>query len=167
MEFGVVTIANVASAMSVLAAVGLGALQIRQMRKTRALFTAAELVHSLQSQEFARSVRLVLSLPDEADPALIRDDPEMAAAVLSLSHVYESLGVLVFYRVIHLHLVDDLMGGYVRECWLKLAPYVKMRRDEMGVSYGEWFQWLCERMQSFPSPGKDQGAHVAHRGWRP
>ena len=163
----VAMIANLASAVSVVVAVSFGVLQIRQMRKTRALFTSAELVHAMQTQEFARSVRLVLTLPDEADVALVRDNAEMAQAVLSLSHVFESLGVLVFHRIIHLHLVDDLMGGYIRECWTKMRPYVLFRRSEMGVYYGEWMQWLAERMESFPSPGKNIGAYIAHRAWKP
>lgn len=160
-------IANVASAISVVVALGFGVLQIRQMRKTRALFTSAELVHAMQTPEFAESVRLVLTLPVKADPALIRDNPEMARAVLNLSHVYESLGVLVYHRIIHLHLVDDLMGGYVRESWAKIGPYVFSRREELGVYYGEWMQWLAERMDEYPSPGKNRGAHVAHKSWKP
>ena len=160
-------LANVASAVSVVVAVGFGALQIHQMRRTRALFTSAELVRTIQTPEFANSVRLVLTLPNRADPALIRENAEMARAVLTLSHVYESLGVLVYHRIIHLHLVDDLMGGYVRESWTKIGPYVLSRREEIGVYYGEWMQWLAERMADYPSPGKDRGAHIAHKTWKP
>jgi hypothetical protein len=151
----------------VVVAVVMGWLQIRQMRKTRALFTSAELVHSMQTPEFARSVQLVLTLPDAADPALVRDNAEMAAAVLLLSHVFESLGVLVYHRILHLHLVDDLMGGYVRESWKKLKPHVEARRQELGPYYGEWMQWLAEKLDEFPSPGKKDGAHRTHRRWRP
>lgn len=160
-------VANVASALSVVIALSFGVLQIHQMRKTRALFTSAELVRAIQTAEFANSVRLVLTLPDDADPSLISENPEMARAVLTLSHVYESLGVLVYHRVIHLHLVDDLMGGYVRESWTRVRPYMLLRRAEVGVYYGEWMQWLAERMADYPSPGKDRGAHVAHKGWKP
>ena len=150
-----------------LVAVVLGTLQIRQMRKTRALFTSAELVHAMQTADFANSVRLVMTLPDYAPPALVAEDPVMAAAVLSLSHVFESLGVLVYHRIIHLHLVDDLMGGYVRQSWRKLQPYIESRRGELGVYYGEWMQWLAERLDKYPSPGKQGGAHVTHKRWKP
>ncbi len=161
------TLANVASAVAVLVAVVLGTLQIRQMRMTRALFTSAELVHAMQTADFASSVRLVMTLPDYAPPSRVADDPEMAAAVLSLSHVFESLGVLVYHRIIHIHLVDDLMGGYVRQSWRKLKPYVESRRSEVGVYYGEWMQWLAERLDQFPSPGKEGGAHLTHKKWKP
>jgi hypothetical protein len=167
MPLDLATLANLASATAVVVAVVFGTLQLGQMRKTRALFTATELVHAMQTTEFTRSVRLVLALPDDVDPGYIRRDPELTAAVQAVSHLYESLGVLVFYRVVHLHLVDDLMGGYVRESWRRLRPYVESRRAELGVYYGEWMQWLAEQLDRHPSPGKAQGAHIAHRGWRP
>ena len=104
---------------------------------------------------------------ETADPALIRNDSEMTAAVFYLGHVYESLGVLVFHRILPLHLVDDLMGGYLRQSFAKLRPYMESRRQELGVSYAEWMEWLAERLIAHPSPGKSKGAHIAHRDWRP
>ncbi len=163
----VTLVAQLASAVAVVVAVIFGTLQIRQMRKTRALFALAELVRSMQTPEFTRSVRMVLALPDRADPSAIRDDNEMATAVFAVSHVFESLGVLVFHRIVHINLVDDLMGGYVRVSWMKLAPYVEAQRLEIGGYYGEWMQWLAERLLEHPSEGKVRGAHVAHRLWRP
>ncbi len=161
------TLANVASAMAVLVAALLGTLQIRQMVKTRALFTSTELVRAMLTADFTRSVRLVMTLPDHADPLLIQNSPDMSAAVLSLSHVFESIGVLVFHRILPLHLVDDLMGGYVRQSWRKCRPHIEVRRRELGVSYGEWMQWLAEKLDEHPSPGKHLGAHLAHKRWRP
>ena len=163
----IATLANLASGLAVIVAVIFGSLQVQHMARTRALFTAAELVRAMLTREFSLSVRKVLTLPDHADPELIRQNEEMADAVLSLSHVFESLGVLVFHRVIPLHLVDDLMGGYIRQCWRKIRPYVEVRRKELGISYGEWLQWLAERIEQFPSPGKQEGAHFSHRDWKP
>lgn len=163
----IATLAQLASSVAVIVAVIFGVLQLRQSAKTRYLLGATELVRAMQTAEFARSVRVVLALPDEASLESVRDDSEVASAILSLSHVYESLGVLVFHRVVPLHLVDDLMGGYVRRTWQKVARHVEARRAEYGVFYGEWMQWLAERLREHPSPGKDIGAHVAHRSWAP
>ncbi|MSP55704.1 MAG: hypothetical protein EXR69_08905 [Myxococcales bacterium] len=159
--------ADIASAFAVGVAVLFGSLQIREMGKTRALFTSTDLGHAMLTAEFTRSVRDVMQLPDHADPLLVSEDPEVGAAVLSLSHVFECLGVLVFHRIVSLHLVDDLMGGYVRQSWRRVRPHVEVRRKEMGVSYGEWMQWLAERLDEHPSPGKSDGAYAAHRKWRP
>ncbi len=160
-------IASLASALALIVAVVFGILQIRHMGKTRALFASAELVHAMQSTEFTRSIAGVERLPDAADPDLIRMDPATLAAVGHISHILETLGVLVYYRVVPIHVVDDLLGGYVRMCWRKLRPLSESRRREMGISYGEWMQWLAERLETYPSPGKGQGAHIAHKDWRP
>jgi hypothetical protein len=160
-------LANLASTLAVVVALIFGTLQVRQMIKTRSLFTAAELVRIIQTPEFTSSIRLVLTLPNAASPEKVYGDPEMAAAVLTISHFYESIGVLVYHRILPLHLVDDLMGGYVRQSWRKLSPAVLSRREELGVYFGEWMQWLAERMDEYPSPGKNSGAHVTHRDWKP
>lgn len=160
-------LATLVSSAAVLVAVTIGAMQIRQMVKTRALFTASELVRTVQTVEFARSVRVVLALPIDADPESIESDPERLTAVLAVTHFYESIGVLVFHRVLPLHLVDHLLGGYVRQCWPRVARHTEARRTALGVYYGEWAQWLAERLVEHPAPGKAIGAHLAHRRWRP
>jgi hypothetical protein len=75
--------------------------------------------------------------------------------------------VLVFHRLLPLRLVDHLLGGYVRAAHLRTRRYVLRRRDEVGVMFGEWFQWLAERLDEHPAPGKSQNAAVVHRRWRP
>jgi hypothetical protein len=160
-------IANVATALALLVAVAFGILQLGHLAKTRAIFSSAELVHSFQTADFTRSVIAVSQLPDGADPETITRDPAVFAATQYVGHVFESLGVLVYHRIIPLHLVDDLLGGYVRLCWRKLGPQVTARRRDMGINYGEWMQWLAERLAEHPSPGKSEGAHLAHRTWIP
>lgn len=160
-------VAQLASTFAVVVGVLFGILQLRHLRKSRALFSSAELVHAMNTPDFIRSVTAIGFLSDAADPGLFtRDSPTLAAAQ-HVGHVFESLGVLVYHRVLPLHLVDDLMGGYVRMCWRKLSALTEVRRREMGVSYGEWMQWLAERLAEYPSAGKSQGAHISHRDWRP
>lgn len=158
-------IAQLASSIAVVVAVVFGVLQIRHMAKTREIFSSAELVHAMRTPEFTESIGKIGQLPDGADPEVVRRDAMSAAQ--HVGHVLESLGVLVYHRILPLHLVDDLIGGYVRMGWKKLAPFVEARRKEYGVYYGEWMQWLAERMNEYPSPGKSQGAHVTRADWAP
>lgn len=160
-------IASLASAVAVIVAVVFGVLQLRQAGKTRAIFSTAELVHAMLTPDFQRSIGVLERLNDREDPDLVRGRPETFEAAQHVGHVLESLGVLVYYRILPLHLVDDLLGGYVRMTWRKLEPFAASRRRELGVHYGEWMQWLSERILEHPSPGKSQGAHVAHRDWTP
>ncbi len=161
------TIAAAASALTVLVALVFGTLTIRQWRRTRYLTAAAELVHTIQTPEFNRAIGIVMELPERADPPSILADPIKIAAINSVAHVFESLGVLVFHRLLPLHLVDHLLGGYVRASWKRVKPYVESRRGTLGAMFGEWFQWLAERLEEHPAPGKDVGAPLAHRSWKP
>lgn len=159
-------VAALASTVAVIVATVFGTLTIRQWRRTRYLTAAAELVHTMQTPEFTRAIGLVMKLPERADPATVQSDADSVTAVHAVTHVFESLGVLVFHRLLPLHLVDHLLGGYVRASWRRVKPYAEARRAEVGAVFGEWFQWLAERMEEDPVPGKELGAFVAHRKWR-
>ena len=93
-------IANFINAIAVTAGVIFAAVQIRQYQKRRQRDAMLELVRSFQSPAFTAALRRVLSLPDGADAAKIREvlgaDGEDAVYLVSLT--WESLGVLVFRR---------------------------------------------------------------------
>jgi len=44
---------------------------------------------------------------------------------------------------------------------------VVARRATLGAMFGEWFQWLAERIDEYPAPGKDVGAPIAFKDWKP
>lgn len=156
-----------ATLLTVIVGVVFGLLSARHGRRLRYLTSAAGLVQTMQTGDFARSVQRVLDLPENAKAEVVLSERELVHAAYVVGHVFESLGVLVFYRLLPLHLVDHLTGGYVRACWARLKPYVETRRAHFGPMFGEWFQWLAERLIESPVPGKDLGAPVAHRTWRP
>ncbi len=163
----VAVIAQVVSAAAVVTGLVFGTLQIRGAAHMRALLAAIEMVRAMQTPDFTRNIRIVLALPDDADPTLVLGDPETAMALHGVTHTFESLGVLVYHRAVPLHFVDDLLGGYARSCWRKIRPTVEFRRTQVGVTYGEWMQWLVERLKQYPTQGKNQGAWKARRRWSP
>ena len=158
-------VAATASSLAVLVALIIGVLTLKQWQRTRHLTAAAELVRTVLSPEFTRAIAKVVELPERA-PVESVATPELLHAITVVVHGFEGLGVLVFHRLLPLHLVDDLAGGYVRASWRKLQPYIEARRESLGPMFGEWFQWLAERMTEDPAPGKTTGAHLAHRAWR-
>lgn len=160
-------VATTIASLPVAVAIVFGILTLRQWHRTRYLTAAAELVRMMQTPEFARSIALVIELPERADPKEIAARPEIVTAVYQISHVFESLGVLVYHRQLPLHLVDHLIGGYVRASWARVGPYVQARRAVMGAMFGEWYHWLAERLEERPAPGKKVGAWIAHKRWRP
>src|SRR5438477_12238129 len=119
------TIANLINAIAVTAGVIFAAAQIRQYRQRRQRDAMLELVRSFQSPAFTAALRRVLSLPDGADAAKIRDvlGPDGEDAVYLVSLTWERLGVLVFRREVTVDLVDDFFSGSLLISWQKLTVY--------------------------------------------
>ena len=145
------TIANLINAIAVTAGVIFAAAQIRQYRQRRERDAMLELVRSFQSPAFTAALRRVLSLPDGADSAKIREvlGPDGEDAVYLVSLTWESLGVLVYRREVTLDLVDDFFSGPLVISWQKLRVYSEEWRRTLNRETGnEWFHWLAERMLS-------------------
>ncbi len=160
-------VAPLTSALAVLVAIVFGTLTLRQWYRTRYLTAAAELVRTIQTAEFNRSIARIMELQIDAPASLVEADRDTSAALYAVSHVFEALGVLVYHRLLPLHLVDHLVGGYVRASWKRLRIVVDERRTAVGPTFGEWFQWLAERLDQYPAPGKSLGAPRAFAAWRP
>jgi hypothetical protein len=157
----------VVALLTILVALVFGTLTIRQWHRTRYLTAAAELVRTMQTPEFTRSIARIVELDVGMDTEKLLSDREVMAAFYAVSHVFESLGVLVYHRLLPLHLVDHLCGGYVRASWKRVKPIVVLRRETFGAMFGEWYQWLAERIDEYPAPGKTVGAPVAFKNWKP
>jgi len=163
------TLANLINAIAVTAGVIFAAVQIRQYRQRRQRDAMLELVRSFQSPAFTAAYRRVLSLPDGADAAKIREvlGPDGEDAVYLVSLTWESLGVLVYRRQVTLDLVDDFFSGPLVISWRKLKVYSEEWRRTLNRETGnEWFHWLAERMQEREKTSPPIPAYVAHRHWR-
>ena len=163
------TIANLTNAIAVTAGVIFAAAQIRQYRQRRQRDAMLELVRSFQSPAFTAALRRVLSLPDGADSAKIREvlGPDGEDAVYLVSLTWESLGVLVYRREVTLDLVDDFFSGPLVISWQKLKVYSEEWRRTLNRETGnEWFHWLSERMLEREKTSPPIPAYVAHRHWR-
>jgi hypothetical protein len=163
------TIANLMNAIAVTAGVIFAAAQIRQYRQRRERDAMLELVRSFQSPAFTAALRCVLSLPDGADSAKIREvlGPDGEDAVYLVSLTWESLGVLVYRREVTLDLVDDFFSGPLVISWQKLKVYSEEWRRTLNRETGnEWFHWLAERMLEREKTSPPIPAYVAHRHWR-
>jgi hypothetical protein len=139
---------------------------VRISQRTRYLTAAVELVQTLKSADFTESIHLVMTLPENASPQSVLSSEELTRAANTVCHTFESLGIMVFHRLLPLYLVDQLVGGYGRAAWRRLQPYVRMRREVHGPTFAEWFQWLSERLATEPVPESKLGAAIAYRHWR-
>lgn len=163
------TIANVSTASAVVVAVVFGVVQARDARRKRAEMLIQEALHMAQAEHVVEAIQRALDLPELKTNAQFDALPhESKQAVWTAGYALESLGWMVYRRMLPLHDVDQLMGGSVRQLWHKLRPLMVQRRKIPGRQNAlEWLQWLAEQMEKNPAPGKDRGAHVAFNDWEP
>ena len=141
--------------------------EVRHAVRDRHDHAAVDIVRTVQTQEVRRAVERVLNLPNDADPKVIRGDPALLEAALAVDSACEMWGSMVFEGVVDHHMLDRMVGGWIRGTWSRLGRWVEAERvDKRNPNIGEWWQWLYERLETDPDPGKKQGAHIAYRGMR-
>lgn len=156
---------NVLTTAAVVIGVGFGIAQLRQAVRDRRDHAAVDIVRTVQTQEVRRAVAQIYRLAPNADPQVIRDDPELLEAALAVDSACEMWGAMVFEGVVDHHLLDRMVGGWVRATWRRLGRWVEAERSAAGnPNIGEWWQWLYELLETDPDPGKGLGAHVSYRG---
>jgi len=166
----VATIANVATALTLIAGVGFGLVEAhrsRRARQERATFAA---IQAILTPEWMKSMIVVHSIPNGSSASDIEADPRVLDAAHAVGVILEGLGYSVYARLVPLQVVADLMGGTVRLAWRNLRPYVEEERRRNGSQKTfEWFQWLALQLEKY-SPGKtnlEMGAQDAYRNWTP
>ncbi len=163
--FDLAAILDVVVAVAVVAGVVFGLAELRHATRSRRDHAAVDIVRTVQTQEVRQAVERVLKLPDDADPAIIRNDPAMLEAALAVDSACEMWGSMVFEGVVDQHMLDRMVGGWIRATWSRLRGWVEAERaDNRNPNVGEWWQWLYERLEADPDPGKAQAAYVAYRG---
>ncbi len=160
-------IAEIVSAAIVLGGVGFAFSELGHMRQQRRDRAAIELSRSFQTPEFARALRLVLSLPDGVTRAQLANmDSKYEDAAMLVSLTLESVGIMVHRRITTIDMVWELMGGVVLQAWGKLHAWAdELREDQGRPKFDEWIQWLCDQMERHQ--GAEEPAFVKHRDWKP
>ena len=164
------TVANIATALTVLTAVVFGLIEMRHARREREERAAFIAVQAILTPAWITSMTLVQAISEGTTPAQIEADPRLFQAVQSIACILESLGYAVFARMVPLDVVDELLGGTVRVAWRKLRGYVEYERERAASQKNwEWFQWLAEQidLHSKARTSVALGAHEAYRDWRP
>ena len=142
------------------------ALQIVEYRRRRRAQIAADLCRSFSEPNLARAVALIRQLPDGADAREVESrgiEYEEAAQVVGM--VFETMGLLVYRRIASFAMIQSLAGGLLLMMWRKLEGWiVETRREESNPRFGEWMQWLAERI------GEQEAsmvpAYEAHTDWQ-
>lgn len=141
--------------------------QLIQLRQSQRQEAALRVVTGLNTPEFRAAFNAINELPLGAKAGQVRDaGPAIEAAAGTVMMTFETLGVLVHNRVVPLDVVDQVIGGFLRESWRRLEDYVKWKRQAIGYArWGEWYQWLFERVAT--DHRRAVGAYEAFRAWKP
>jgi hypothetical protein len=83
------TLANVATSLTVLAAVAFGLLETHRARQERAERAAFAAVQAILTPEWMKSMILVHSIPDGSTPSAIEADARVLAAVQAVGVILE------------------------------------------------------------------------------
>ena len=164
-------LANIAEIVGALIVVGgliFAVLQMRQTRQQRRELAAIELFRFIGNPRFATAYKQVLRMPNDLSATDIENDvSDLDEAAMLISTTMESIGVMIFQRIVPFVVVKNLMGSSVPELWRKLAPWISMLRQEQdSPGLFEWFQWLAERIEQGPLINDDP-AYIAHKSWIP
>jgi hypothetical protein len=164
------TIANIATALTLLIGVAFGLIEMHRARREREERAAFAAVQALMTPEWMSSSMIVASIPDGTSAEMIERDPRMLEAALKIATIMEGIGYSVFARIVPLSVADDLVGGMARIAWRKFQPFVEVERERTGTQKSwEWFQWLAEQLERH-NPSRTSlkvGAPVAYRDWKP
>jgi hypothetical protein len=161
-------IADLVKAVVVVSGIVFGVIQIRQYQQQRKDIAAVQLVNSFQNPEFNKALRRVWSLPDHAAMTELRArEDAWEDAVYQVGMTFETIGVLVFRRIVPLSILDELMGDAVLVVWRKLKPWVEhLREEQKRDSAYEWFNWLADRLME-RQRRTESGAYRRYRTWQP
>ena len=170
MELG--TLANLAEIIGALLVIGglsFAVIEILHFRQQRRDMAAIELGRSFQNPEFARALRVVLSLPSGVSAEELRKgDPAREDAAMLVSLTLETVGIMVHRRIVSIDMVWELMGGVTLSVWDRLGAWVHdVREADSREKFDEWVQWLAEQLRRHAEENRVQPAYRAHREWRP
>jgi hypothetical protein len=164
------TIANIATALTVITGVAFGLVEMRRARREREERAAFAAVQALMTPEWMSSSMIVASIPDGTTAEQLASDRRVLEAALKIATIMEGIGYSVFARIVPLSVADDLVGGMARVAWRKFKPFVLDERERTGTQKSwEWFQWLAEQLE-IHAPSRTslaRGAFEAYRDWKP
>lgn len=141
--------AEIFSAITIVIGAIFAAIQYTQYRKRERNRIAGDLCRRFSEPEFARAVALLRRLPDGVDMQTMQSmDVEYEEAAQIVGMMFETMGLLVFKDVASFRLIQQLTGGLLLMMWRKLEAWIKTTRVEQGnPRFGEWVQWLAERIE--------------------
>lgn len=147
------TIANVATALTVIVALAFGVLQIRDFRHQRREAAAFEALRALQSDGYANAVSRIWILAPGARARDVATDPATLDAAILIANVCNAMGYMVERGYIEMEIADEMAGSAVVVAWARLERWVLAARRQSGAqdTYS-WFEKLAKAIGARRGP---------------
>lgn len=138
------TLANVAEivgAASVVAGLFYAWWEVRKFREEKRRQAGMALWQDVGTSEaWSRALRRVYRLPEDADPQIIEEDPERAAAVNHVATALNIHGFLVYDGVVPADMSAQAQAGIHLDVWRRIRLWVETIEQTGGNP--EVFVWL-------------------------
>ncbi|MEP7072519.1 MAG: hypothetical protein ABI839_09040 [Verrucomicrobiota bacterium] len=168
MHVDLATLLNLISTAAIVGALIFTARQVRAATNARRDQAAIVIIQTTQDASWTAALNLVSTLPENADAASVREQgPEMERALFELSIRFEPVGFMVFYRIITLRAVDDLIGGVALVIWSRAKGWTAdYRATTNNPKFNEWVEWLADRISERHARLGLEPAPSHYRAWR-
>lgn len=156
------------STLVIVVALVFAGFQVQEANRTRRDQAAAVMIQSTQDDSFVRAMNAVAQLPGDLSAEQLDARGDRAAEpLLDFGVRLESIGYMVFLKMVPLATVDDLLGGVVLMFWSRTKGWVGRERLRSGnPKLLEWCEWLADRVGERRAVLGHEPAHQKHRGWR-
>lgn len=156
------------STTAIVVALVFAGFQVKEANRTRRDQAAVVMIQSTQDDSFTLAMNAVAQLPAGLSAEQMDASGERAAeSLLDFGVRLESIGYMVFLKMVPLATVDDLLGGVVLMFWSRAGGWAGRERERSGnPKLLEWCEWLADRVAERRATLGHEPAHRKHRGWR-
>jgi len=156
------------STVAIVLALVFTGVQVREANRARRDQSAVALMQSAQGDSWTLSMNAISQLPAGLDAAQVDAHGAAAtAALVDFSVRLETIGYMVFSRLVSLAMVDDLLGGVILMYWSRAVDWVTRERVRTGnPKLFEWCEWLAGRIADRRALRGHEPAQNKHRHWR-
>jgi hypothetical protein len=163
------TILNLVSTIAIVGALIFTALQVRQGNRAQRDQSAIAMIKTVLSESLTQTLEVLGDLPRDAQLADIeRNGHQAGRAILEFGVRLETIGYMVFRRMVSLETVDDLMGGMTLMFWSRAKAWTERERTRTdNPKFFEWCEWLANRIgERRRTKLGHEPAHMRHAAWR-
>lgn len=168
MRFDIATLLNVISTIAIVGALVFTGLQVRAANRTRQEQAAIVVIQTTQNADWTDALALISTLPTSAEAEEItRRGETMEQAMIGLSIRLETIGYMVYCRIIPMQAVNNLIGGVTLVFWSRAQKWTENYRVATNnPRYNEWCEWLADRIGEYNSGVEYEPAHRRYKNWR-